>query len=251
MIKNICNLLGCSFICIKMKKIIYIIFCSGILISCKKKCEQEILPDTIISPTYTNEYSETMVINIKNNQKDTLINFNGRIVKDFPNHPVEIIQYDSLTYNNEEHSILFSNNYLAQSNTSVWQSYSLFTGYINYIDSSATPYCNMAGNLSLNTCSVNTGVVLNLTNIKNSDNVHVTFSPIYNNNFYGYYDEFINLNGSDSIHRTIVAPLYNFNINEDLFITIDFQKSIVINVNGFQTYFSKITSYKYISKRVQ
>lgn len=234
-----------------MKKIVYIILCFSILISCKKKCEQEILPDTVITPTFWNQLTEEMVISIKNNQKDTVINFNANILKELiPNQPTNYY-FDTLKYNNYETSILFSNTFLAQANNSIWQANSPLVGYINYIDTAKAPLCNDASNLALNTYSANVGIVLNLTNILNANDLDVTIEPLYYTTTFNSYFEFFKLNGTNTFNDTIVAPAYYYNINQPLVITLTFTNYRKTTINNITTYFAKNTIYKYISKRVQ
>ena len=65
-----------------MKKYFLYFLLLIITISCKKKtCEQEILPDTFVNPTFDGELTSSLVYNIKNGNIDTLLEFDGYLIK--------------------------------------------------------------------------------------------------------------------------------------------------------------------------
>ncbi len=231
-----------------MKIIIYVIFCFGILMSCRKKCEQEILPDTIITPTFWNHLTEEMVISIKNNQKDTVINFEANIFKELVPNKSEYLYFDTLKYNNYETSILFSNNFLEQANNSIWQANSSIVGNVNYTDTTKAPLCDDASNLSLTTFSATTGIILNLNNIKNSIalDIELRYPYTYSAEFVSY-----DLKNTTSLNTTIFPQLWTVNINEIAIITLKFTNYRMVKINGITSSIAKVTTYKYISKRVQ
>lgn len=217
------------------------------LFGCKKKtCEQVVLPDTIVSPTFENNISGDLVISIKNSNKDTTYNFDGYISTLYNGAYTSRENFETITYNGFNNHNIFSSNYLNLANNSSWQLTSPLVGNFNYIDNRLSPQCDDAANLNLNTCSALTGIILNLNNIQNTDLIRL---EVFEVNGGGAIIDFVGTS-VNYLHDTIYSPFNYININSYVTITLSFIKTKDEIINGVVTKLEKRTTYKYMSKRI-
>ena len=230
-----------------MVRCISYILIATTLFGCKKKtCEQVVLPDTTVSPTFENGISGELVISIKNTSKDSTYNFDGHISTLYNGVYSSGENFETITYNGFNNHNIFSSNYLDLANNSSWQVTSPLVGNFNYIDNRLSPQCNDAANLNLNTCSGLTGIILNLNNIQNTD--LISLNVLYANGG-GATIDYVGTN-VNYLHDTVYSPFNYINMNDYVTITVSFIKTKDEVINGITTKFEKRTTYKYMSKRI-
>jgi|JI10StandDraft_1071094.scaffolds.fasta_scaffold349086_1 hypothetical protein len=225
------------------------------VISCKKKsCEQEILPDTVINPTYQGQISSSLTYNIKNGNIDTLLGFNGYLIKNL-NGQGSVEQFISIVYNSS--TVQFDNlpNFMANANNSNWTITSDLIGNFNYSDHTLMPNSLNCGTLNPSVGKFS-GLNLNLTGITNTSRVIVEVRDMTFINPYSNSLEIYNLQGASSLTTSSNSQSYaNFmggaNIGNDVLLTITLENMYKKeNLNGHDMYFTKSTIYRFPTKIV-
>lgn len=233
-----------------MKKYFLYILLLTSIISCKKKtCEQEILPDTVINPTYDGQISSSLVYNIKNGHIDTLLKFDGYIIKKL-NGQSNIERFMSLSYNSS--TVQFDNlpNFMLYANNSNWDVSSNLVGNFNYIDNTLMPNC-------LNCAALNpsvgkfSGLSLNLNGITNTHRVIVELQDMTFTNPISNYVEIYDLQGATFLTTSTNSQSYNdfvaFEpIGYSVILTITLENNYKkATFNGHDMFFTKSTVYRF------
>jgi hypothetical protein len=233
------------------KYFLYILLLTTI-ISCKKKtCEQEILPDTILTPKFYGELNSWLVYNIKNGNIDTLLQFYGSITKEL-NGKFNNENYTSVRYNSS--SVDFDNlpNFMSYANNSNWQVTSNFVGNFNYTDNRLSPNCLSCGSMTPS-LSVSTGLSLDLNGITNCDEISIEIRDSNGSNGLATY----NMTGASTFSITLTDVnssvgylISSHPVNTPFILTITFSSVKNEIINGVLTAFRKSTIYRYITKSV-
>jgi hypothetical protein len=220
------------------------------IISCKKKtCEQEILPDTVLNPKFDGELSSSLVYNIKNGHIDSLLKFDGYLIKKL-NGQDPIQHFTSLSYNSS--TVQFDNlpNFMSYANNSNWSVTSNLVGNFNYTDNTLMPNC-------LNCAAINpsvgkfSGLSLNLNGITNTNRVIVEVQDMTFSNPNSNYVEVYDLQGATSLITSTSSQSYsNFmafeNIGYNVILTITLENMYSkATFNGHDMFFTKSTVYRF------
>lgn len=233
-----------------MAKYLLPILLLSLFASCKKKtCEQEILPDTFVNPTFDGELTSSLVYNIKNGNIDTLLEFDGYLIKKL-NGQGNIEKFTSISYNSS--TVQFDNlpNFMSYANNSNWDVTSNLVGNFNYIDNTIMPNC-------LNCAALNpsvgkfSGLSLNLSGITNTNRIIVEVEDMTFSNPTSNYLEIYDLQGATSLSTPANTQSYNDfmafeNIGYSVILKITLENIYKkATLNGHDMFFTKSTVYRF------